>query len=354
MVTMGRAYQAQEASSQRQAHHLLVFALLIAALALVLLLAASIGSVRIEFATVLKALFSPQQFADTDMTYRILWRIRFPRVVASFSGGAALAVAGLLLQVLFSNPIADPYVLGISSGARLFVGLVILGGATFGFSHSSPWLLFAAAAIGSILSLTLMLAFAARIRSITTLLLIGIMLGYLCSALVGVMIVFSDDTEVANFTKWTMGSFSSLGWQQATVLFFVSLCFVSCAYLLTKPLNLMLLGESYAKTMGVNVWALRMAVVLFSGVLTAVVTAFAGLIGFIGMTVPHLARLLQKTADNRVLLPTCALLGALLCTGCDLIARTVIAPSELALGTVTSFIGVPIVLSLLLKRRPIV
>lgn len=346
----------QRASTQplstNHARHLLIFALIFAALAIMILFAASIGSVQIEFATVLRALLSPKQFVETDTTFRILWRIRFPRVVASLSGGAALAVSGLLLQVLFNNPIADPYVLGISSGARLFVGLVILGGATFGFSYSSPWLLFTAAAIGSLLSLILMLSFAARVKSVTTLLLVGIMLGYLCGALVGVMIVFSDDTEVANFTKWTMGSFG-LGWEQATVLAIVSLLFSSTACLLSKPLNLMLLGESYAKTMGVSVRALRLAVVLLSGVLTAVVTAFAGLIGFVGLSVPHLARLLQRTSDNRVLLPTCALLGALLCVGCDLIARTVVAPSELALGTVTSFIGVPLVLSLLLKRRQI-
>ena len=334
--------------------HLFILALLLGALLLMLVLAAGIGSVKIDFEEVLRTLFFPRQLDPTATNYRILWRMRFPRVVAASCGGAALAVAGLLLQVLFHNPIADPYVLGISSGARLFVGLVILGGASFGFGRSSPWLLFTAAAIGSTLSLVLMLSFAARVKSITVLLLIGIMLGYLCNALVGIMIVFSDDTEVANFTKWAMGSFSSLGWDQATVLFLVALIFTGLAFLLSKPLNLMLLGESYAQTMGVNISALRLGVVLLSGVLTAVVTAFAGLVGFIGMSVPHLARLLTRTADNRVLLPTTALLGALMCTGCDLIARTVIAPSELALGTVTSFIGVPIVMSLLLKRRPLV
>ena len=267
--------------------HLLILPLLVTLL-LVLVLAASIGSVKIEFGEVLHTLFFSKQADPTAINYRILWRMRFPRVVAASCGGAALAVAGLLLQVLFHNPIADPYVLGISSGARLFVGLVILGGATFGFHSSSPWLLFTAAALGSTASLILMLSFAARVKSITVLLLIGIMLGYLCNALVGVMIVFSDDIELANFTKWTMGSFSSLGWNQATVLLIVSLIFIGLAFLLSKPLNLMLLGESYAKTMGVNINALRLVVVLFSGVLTAVVTAFAGLVGFIGMSVPHL------------------------------------------------------------------
>lgn len=331
--------------------HSLIFLLIFIALGIAMVMAASIGSVQIEFSQVVKALFSPEQV--DDLTLRILSRMRFPRVLAAMGGGAALAVAGLLLQVLFNNPMADPYVLGVSSGARLFVGLVILGGATLGFAHGSPWLLFGAAALGSLLTMLLVLAFAARLRNVTTLLIVGIMIGYLCGALVGVLIVFSDDTEVANFTRWTMGSFGSLGWAQTRVLLLVSLLFTLLACLLSKPLNVMLLGESYARSMGIDVRAVRLAAVLIAGVLTAVVTAFAGLISFVGMSVPHLARLLQRTADNRVLLPTCALLGALLCVICDLIARTVIAPQELALGTVTSFIGVPLVLYLLLRRRTV-
>lgn len=329
--------------------HWLVCGCLLLALLVAAVIAASTGSVSVAFSQVVRAVLAPDQVDGSVL--QILLRMRFPRVCAALAGGAALAVAGLLLQVLFNNPIADPYVLGVSSGARLFVGLVILGGVSFGFRHNSPWLLFLAATLGASFSLALVLTFAARLRSVTSLLIVGIMLGYLCSALVGVLIVFSDDTEVANFTKWTMGSFSSLGWGQAGVLLVVSSLFIILAWLLSKPLNLLLLGESYAQTMGVQVRRVRFLVILIAGVLTAVVTAFAGLIAFIGMSVPHLARLLQRTADNRVLLPTSALLGALLCTGCDLLARTLVAPSELALGTITSFIGVPLVLGLLLGRR---
>lgn len=327
----------------------LVFGLILTALAIGLVVAASTGSVRIRFDEVVNAVFAPDTVDVTTM--RILLRIRFPRVLAAMGGGAALAVAGQLLQVLFNNPIADPYVLGISSGARLFVGLSILGGVTFGFNHASPWLLFTAATIGSLINMSLVLAFASRLRSVTTLLLVGIMLGYLSSAMVGALIVFSDDTEIADFTKWALGSFGSLGWEKTATLLIVGLSFVVLACLLAKPLNVMLMGQSYAQTMGINVLAVRVAVVLIAGVLTAVVTAFAGLISFIGLSVPHLARLVQRTADNRILLPTCALLGALLAICCDLIARTVVAPSELSLGTVTSFIGVPLVMYLLLKRR---
>lgn len=325
------------------------FILMITVLVAVFILAVCTGSVKISVAEVFQTLIGRGE--ALGLHSRILTRIRFPRVIAAMAGGVALSLSGLLLQILFNNPIADPYVLGISSGARLSVGFMILGGVTFGFSINNPWLLFFGALIGALGVMAIILFLATKVKSVTTLLLGGIMLGYLCSAVVGVLIVFSDDADLANFTRWTMGSFNSMSREKATVLLVVSITFMLMAFLLSKHLNAMLLGESYAKTMGVNVRLLRFVVILFAGVLTAVVTAFAGLIGFIGMAVPHIARMIQRTSDNRILLPSCALLGAILSTLCDVIARTVVAPTELALGTVTSFIGVPIVMFLLLNRR---
>lgn len=322
----------------------LVFLLGIAVLAI------GIGSVYISPANVIRVLFSAKDTASTE--YIIIFNMRLARVIASVFGGGALALSGLLLQILFNNPIADPYVLGISSGARLFVGIVLLGGSTTGFGIlSNPWFMFVGAFTGALLVMLVMLGFAAKIKNITMLLIIGIMLGYLCSSLVGILVAFSDDHNIADFTKWNMGTFGLMTWEKIYVMVIVCGVLFVLSFLLSKKLNALLLGESYAKTMGINIKALRVFIIMLSGILTAVVTAFAGLIAFVGMSVPHIARLLLKTSDARVLLPATIILGGIFGVGCDLIARTIAAPNELAVGTVTSFVGVPIILYLLIKRN---
>lgn len=311
--------------------------------------AIGIGSVYISPAKVIKALFFTTEKSSVE--YIIINNMRLARVIASIFGGASLALSGLLMQILFNNPIADPYVMGISSGARLFVGITLLGGITFGMNTANPWYMFSGAFIGAFIVMLVMLAFASKVKSITTLLLIGIMLGYLCSALVGVLTSFSEDHSLADFTKWNMGSFGNMTWQKIYVLITVCSTMFLLSIMLSKKLNALLLGEAYAKTMGVNTKLLRFLIILFSGILTAVVTAFAGLIAFVGMSVPHISRLLLKTEDARVMIPVTVILGGTFGVICDLLARTVVAPNELAIGTVTSFIGVPIVLFLLLKRN---
>lgn len=312
-------------------------------------LAIGMGSVFIPPERVIRVLFQPVDLNNTDSV--IVHNMRLCRVIASMFGGAALALSGLLLQVLFNNPIADPYVLGISSGARLFVGLAILGGVTFGVSASNSWFMFTGAFIGSLVMMFVILAFAQRLKSITTLLIVGMMLSYLCSAAVGILTSLSDDKAVADFTRWGMGSFGMMTWDNVRVLVIVCVIFFVVGFLLSKNLNIYLLGEAYARTMGVNTRLLRFLIILVSGVLTAVVTAFAGPVAFIGMSVPHMSRLLLKSEDARILIPTSLLLGGVFGVACDLLARTIAAPGELAVGNITSCVGVPIVLFLLLRRN---
>ena len=328
---------------------MLVMLILLLVLAVSAVLAIGIGSVFIPPGKVLEVLFAPINLSD--MNSIIVHNMRLCRVVSGMFGGAALALSGLLLQILFNNPIADPYVLGISSGARLFVGFAVLGGVTFGLSSDNSWFMFIGGFIGSMVMMVIILLFAQRIKSVTSLLIVGMMLSYLCSAAVGIMSSLSSNDAVADFTRWGMGSFSLMTWDNVKVLSIVCLVFFVLSFLLSKNLNLYLLGESYAKTMGVNTKVLRFLIILFSGVLTAVVTAFAGPIAFVGMSVPHISRLLLKSEDSRVLIPTCILLGASFGVVCDLLARTVAAPGELAVGNITSCVGVPLVLFLLLRKN---
>ena len=336
-------------------HHInriaLVLILAAVLLAVSSVLAIGIGSVYIPPDKVVEALFSKDAVGSTE--YIIVTNMRLTRVIASIFGGGALALSGLLLQILFQNPIADPYVLGISSGARLFVGLVMLGGLTFGFSTTNPWFLFLGSLGGALAVMAIVLLFAMRMHSVVTLLIVGTMLGYLCSAMVNLLVAFSDDNAIADFTRWGMGSFGLMTWSQIQVLVVVCAVIFVLSFLLTKSLNSLMLGESYARTMGVNTRRLRMLMILFSGVLTGVVTAFAGPVAFIGMSVPHICRLLLRTEDARFLVPAVILTGGVFGLVCDLIARTVASPSELAVGTITSFVGVPIVLFLLVKKNKV-
>ena len=327
----------------------LVLGLLLCLLAVSVVLAIGIGSVFIPPNRVVSVLFSPVDLSNSDSI--IVHNMRLCRVVASMVGGAALALAGLLLQILFNNPIADPYVLGISSGSRLFVGLAMLGGLTFGIPVDNSWFLFTGAFIGALVMMAVIVGFARVLKSVTSLLIVGMMLSYLCSAVVGIMTSLSDDKAVADFTRWGMGSFGMMTWDNVKVLVIICVIFFVLSFLLSKNLNLYLLGESYAKTMGANIKLLRVLIILLAGVLTAVVTAFAGPVAFIGMSVPHISRLLLKSEDSRALIPACLLFGAVFGVVCDLLARTLASPGELAIGNITSCVGVPLVLFLLLRKN---
>lgn len=272
-------------------------------------LAIGIGSVYIPPERVLAVLWGSADGMGTDGI--IVRNMRLTRILGSMVGGAALALAGLLMQILFGNPIADPYILGISSGARMVVGFVLLGGITLQLPFAdSPWFLFWGAFLGALLVMLLMLVFANRFHNITIVLIAGMMIGYFCSAVVNTLVAFSDDNRIADFTRWNLGSFGLLSWQKLKVLVFVCLLMFLAAVLLSKNLNLLAMGEDYAQTMGVHTRQMRLWIIVVSGVLTAVVTAF-----------------------------------------CDLIARTIAAPGELPVGIITSFVGVPLVLYLLCRQQ---
>lgn len=333
---------------QRRAIGILASAVFL--LLVVAVLAIGIGSVYIPPERVLAVLWRPADILNTDSI--IVHNMRLTRILGSMVGGAALALAGLLMQILFGNPIADPYILGISSGARMVVGFVLLGGITLQLPFTdSPWFLFWGAFLGALLVMSLMLVFANRFHNITLVLIAGMMVGYFCSAVVNTLVAFSDDNRIADFTRWNLGSFGLLSWQKLKVLAFICLLMFLVAMLLSKNLNLLVMGEDYAQTMGVHTKQLRLWIIAVSGVLTAVVTAFCGLISFVGMSVPHITRLLLKTTDNRILIPGVLLLGAMFGVVCDLIARTIAAPGELPVGIITSFVGVPLVLYLLCRQQ---
>ncbi|BDR72514.1 iron ABC transporter permease [Clostridium tetani] len=307
------------------------------------------GSVKISLKEVIQIIFNRELSNSTNKD--IIMDIRLPRAIATLVGGAALALSGLLLQIFFKNPIVEPYILGISSGATLFVALVMLGGFSLGFENPSPYVLVFGAFLGSLLVMMLVVVFAIRVKYIITLLIIGIMVGYICSAVTNILTAFADKEQLYGFIMWTKGSFSGFTWNNVGVLTSVGIPILIASFFTVKPLNAFLMGEEYAKSMGVNIKKFRLIIILIASILTAVVTAFTGPIAFIGLAVPHISRLIFKTSDNRVLIPGTVILGAIVTAFCDLICRTLFAPIELPISAITSFIGAPIVIYLILKRR---
>jgi iron complex transport system permease protein len=338
-----------EAATGRTARYSIFFAGLLGLLVSALLLNIGMGAVKISVPEVVNIIL--KQSTDNDVHEAIVWKIRLPRALATILGGAALAVSGLLLQVFFRNPIVGPFVLGISSGASLAVGLIVLAGVTFGLGTVTPFTMFLAAFIGAIFVMAMVLLIANRVKSVVTLLVIGLMVGYLVSAITSLLMAFAQKEQVHGFVMWTLGSYSGFTWNQIYVLAAVGIPLLLATFLMCKPLNAFLLGEDYAKSMGVNIKAFRFVIVLIASALAAVITAFTGPVAFIGMAVPHLGRTLFQTSDNRILIPATILLGAAITALCDLIARTMFSPVEVPISAVTSFFGAPIVILMLLKRR---
>lgn len=325
-----------------------MFALLACAV-LVFLLNIAMGSVSIPLREVVSSLFGLDGVDDVNMA--IIMNIRLPRTLATVVGGASLAVAGVLLQVFFSNPIVEPYVLGISSGSSLFVGLVILGGFRFGMKSLSPMGMVLGAFLGAMLVMLTVIFAARKVKSITTLLIIGLMAGFVCSAITSMLSAFADKEKIAGFYMWTMGSFAGITWTQVKLLYFIGVPFLLAAFLMSKPLNSMMIGEKYAQSMGVGIRRFRILIVLISSILTALVTAFAGPISFVGLAVPHIVRMVFKTSNNRIILPAVCICGALMTSLCDLGTRMIMNPVELPLSCMTSIIGAPLVVFLLLKQK---
>ncbi len=326
------------------------FIALVIALSGAILLSIALGAVRIPISQVFNIMVTGNSKNPLYLT--IVKDVRMPRTFAAVIGGALLAVSGLFLQVFFRNPIVGPYVLGISSGATLVVGLVILAGyVIFKLTFLSPYVIFIAAFIGALLVTFFISIAASVVRSAVTLLIIGLMISYICTAVTNVLIAFAEKERVHAFVLWTLGSFAGYLWDQVSFTYIASIPLLIISICLLKDLNVLLLGEEYAKSMGVNIKYVRLAVVTTASLLTALVTGFAGPVAFIGLAVPHMARLLFKTSDVRVLFFASLLIGGIITVACDTAARLIFAPIELPISAVTSLFGAPIVIALLIKRR---
>lgn len=305
------------------------------------------GSVPISGSEILHILAGN---SENSTAYHIIWDIRLPRLLSAVLLGGALSVSGFLLQNFFGNPIAGPYVLGISSGAKLVVALTMIVLLREGIAISSLGMVFAAF-IGSLLAMGFVLLISMRVQNMSLLVVCGIMIGYICSAITDLCVTFADDSNIVNLHNWSQGSFSGMNWGNVLTFTVIILVTVTVTFLFSKPIGAYQMGEAYARNMGVNVSALRILLILLSSILSACVTAFAGPISFVGIAVPHLVKTVTGTAKPVVLIPGCFLGGALITLFCDGIARTVFAPTEVSISSVTAILLVPVVIYMMVKRR---
>ncbi len=319
--------------------------LLLLGIVVFLALSVCIGSVPIALSDILSSL----RGIEIDNA-RIVWDIRMPRAIAAILLGGALGLSGYLLQSFFHNPIAGPFVLGISSGAKMMVALVMIF-LLERMRRVSSWTMIAAAFFGALLSMGIVLVFSYWIKQMSALIICGIMIGYICSAITDFLITFASDAQIVNLHNWSRGSFSGITWDNVSVV--ACILSVTCViiFCLSKPLGAYLLGEAYAKNLGVDIRLLRVMLVLLSSILSACIVAFAGPISFVGIAVPHLVKQLLGSNKPLVMIPACFLGGGIFCQFCDLLARTVVAPSELSISTVTAVFGAPVVLWVMIKRR---
>ena len=285
-----------------------------------------------------------------EISQTVILRLRLPRAVMVVLLGAALSVAGYLLQTFFANPIAGPFVLGISSGAKLTVALVMILLLERGRTISSLGMI-AASFGGSMGVMFFVLVVSRRVRRMSVLVICGVMIGYICSAITDIAVTFAQDSNIINLHNWSMGSFSGMTWANVRAAAWVVFPALGAAFLLSKPMGAYQMGESYARSVGVAIRPFTAALILLSSLLSACVTAFAGPISFVGIAVPQLVKGLLKRTRPIVVLPACCLGGAAFCLGCDLLARSLFSPTELSISSVTAVFGAPVVVAVLIRRQ---
>lgn len=332
---------------KRRSRYTMVFITMAILFFIIVVLNINTGNVHISVAKILKILFLRDGEA---VEYNIIWKIRLPRILMAALLGGALSLSGFLLQTFFSNPIAGPFVLGISSGAKMAVALTMIVFLKYIGTFSS-YTLVMAAFIGALISTGFILLMSKKIHHMASLLVGGIMIGYICSAITDFVVTFADDSDIINLHGWSQGSFSGTSWSNIGVAAVIVGITVIFTFFLSKPIGAYQLGEGYAQSMGVNIKLFRVALILLSSILSACVTAFAGPISFVGIAVPFLTRKAFGTARPLVIIPGTFFAGAVFCMLCDLIARMVLAPTELNISTVTSILGAPIVIYMMLKRE---
>lgn len=326
--------------------YILIYFILVAGILVFSLLSLTSGTLRVPLSEIPGILMGK---GGDEAALMVIYQIRLPRITAAIFLGGALAVSGFLLQSFFNNPIAGPYVLGISSGAKLSVAVFMILLLGRGYTISSLGMVLAAF-LGSVLTMGFVLLMSAKVRNMSVLVVCGILVGYICSAITDLMITFADDSNIINLHNWSLGSFSGISWQRVNMLVAIVTVCVSAAFIMSKPIGAYALGESYARNMGVNIKALRIILILLSSILSATVTAFAGPISFVGIAVPHLVKVAYKNAKPILLIPGCFLFGALLTLVCDSIARNLFAPTEVSISSVTAVLLAPVVIYMMVKR----
>ncbi|MEQ9468514.1 MAG: iron ABC transporter permease [Ekhidna sp.] len=329
-----------------------VFTSLLFILVLCFLISISLGSVKIPISFIFQHFFGT---SDNQVWSNIITNFRVPKAVTSLLAGSALAISGLQMQTLFRNPLAGPFILGISSGAGLGVALVIflgvwLGGFIEMTGIGRSWLLVGASGVGSFLVLSIVLIASFRIRSGISLLIIGLMFGSAVSALVSILQYFSQAENIQAYVIWTFGSLGSLSWAELQVMMPVIIISLILSFLLSKPLNALLLGENYAESLGLNLKRARMLIIVNTSLLAGTITAFCGPIAFIGLAVPHIARMLFNTGNHLLLTPLVILLGGILLMVFDIIAQLPGMQETLPINAVTSLFGAPFVIWLILRK----
>lgn len=307
------------------------------------------GSVKVSLHDVVDIILNRSNDA---LNTNIIKNIRMPRALSAMILGGGLALSGYLLQTFFSNPIVGPFVLGISSGAKLTVALAMIFLLSRGINISGAGMVLSAF-LGAMLAMGFVLIISVRVKNMSILVVCGIMTGYICSAITDLVVTFADDSNIVNLHNWSMGSLSGMNWQDVRIMTVMILICLIAAFLMSKPIGAYRLGEAYAVNMGVNITLLRVMLIIVSSLLAACVTAFAGPISFVGIAVPHLIGSITKTSKPIIMIPGVFLGGAIVTLFCDAIARTLFAPTEVSISSVTAVLLVPVVIMIMIKRKDV-
>ena len=325
----------------------LLFTALAALMLVLFIVDLAVGAADVSLSDIVKTFAGD----DAGMAGKILRNFRIPKATVAVIAGVSLSVSGLQMQTVFRNPLADPYVLGVSSGAGLGAALFIMGASFIAKEQLLNIGVYLAAWTGSILVLILILAVSTRIREVMTVLILGVMFGGAVSALVGILQYFSSETNLKTYVIWTMGSLGAVASDKLYIMIAAFCVGIFLSILSIKPLNALLLGETYARSMGVNMRRSQNLIFLSAGILTGTVTAFCGPVGFIGIAVPHLARMVFRQADHRILAPGAMLIGASVMLLCDLVSQIIKPGMALPINSVTSLLGIPVIIFVIIKYK---
>ncbi len=310
-----------------------------------------LGTVYIKPQQVWDVLLNIENTQTSTTIGYIITELRLPRAVMAIFTGAGLAIAGLLMQTLFRNPLAGPFVLGISSGAGLGVALAIMTSTALGIKSTYGLNMITASIAGSTAVLLLIILMSLRIKDTMGLLIVGLMVGSLSSAVVGILSYFSTNDELKRYVFWSLGSLGAVNWDDLLVLSMLFFIAIILLLLIIKPLNALLLGESYALSLGINIAKTRWIIIIITSILAGSITAFAGPIAFIGLAVPHLCRLILPTINHKILIPTAIMMGAILLLFCDIVSQLPFSDLSLPINAVTSLLGAPLIIWLIMRKR---